>query len=102
MTPPIDNLDYREGPQFTARVRHDPGIAERIHRFFNRFPNAGEVICGNLKMVEVEGYTVVVVRDVKRHKLGLLNVFQLPEEAPQFEAYIEEVRRVYCSGGRHG
>ena len=94
MVAPGDSLDFQEAGTFTERIGPSLELANgAVDQLRNR-PNQGEIVFGNIRqqeiLIEESSYMIVFSRE--KNKVGLMNLFEWPEEEKEFEGYISKLK----------
>jgi|ERR1700722_2115743 len=100
MVAPGINVQFSEGDSFKKRVAPVPGLGYAITEFLRNWPNLGELICKDIRKVDLAngGRSYVVVFTRRVHQVGLMNIFEVPGQEKNLEDYLGTLRETYCGG----
>ncbi len=100
MVAPSGNVQFTEGDSFRKKATPVPGLGYAITEFLQNWPNLGELICKDIRKVEVvnggRNYAVVFTRRI--HQVGLMNIFEVPGDGKIPEDYLKKIREIYYGG----
>ena len=103
MVPPGDNLEFFEGETYKSRVKSSPELSGEIVAFLKCWPKAGREICPGIRLAKIlvsgEEFGVFVRR--KKNAMGLIYVFQLPQEEQAMNEREKLILSEFESGGNH-
>ena len=87
MTAPGMNLDFMASGSFRDRVARQPGLLDSVKRALRQKPAGSRVTDQGLhaEFVRFDGHDYAVVYRRTHNRIGLGDIFSLPEEAYLFE-----------------